>query len=132
MTRLLAAGFIAALALAGGTASASVALSPAQIQTCLKAPAKTHPAGWPCPAFVNERGVVAEMQARLTLTPGFKPRMRFSIVSPRQIKFTANKDGAPVAGTVVKTGRSQITVRIVSATDPSVGGTYKYATLSQA
>lgn len=78
-----------------------------------------HPVGWPCPEFVNELGVIKWVRAKLIYN-GFRPNMTFyTATSPRQIGIRAIQDGQLFIGVIVKSGDTQITMRLDNV--PAVG-----------
>lgn len=81
-----------------------------------------HPVGWPCKPLKNRSRVVGYMKEKL-IDNGFRPNMRFSNPSPRQIAFRGIQDGVEYLGVVVKSGPRQITVGLQA---PSIRWSRRY------
>jgi len=82
--------------------------------------ANTREVGAPCPPFKNRQKVIARVKA-LLIYNGFRPAMRFSNASSRQITLSAVRDGFEMRGVVVKIAPRKIFLSITSATRNSGG-----------
>jgi hypothetical protein len=79
--------------------------------------ANSWPIGSPCAPFKNRTKVIAQIRA-LLIYNGYRPAMKFTNPSPRQIRVRAIQGGVEMLDVVVKTGPRKVLISIRPLTGP--------------